>query len=161
MKKALVILLLSTTSAYAEKKWTHLPDGRWMFVEQNNNPGKICDMQGKCYPDGSDVAPQAVVPHNDPPHAAPPVTDESQHVRGVGCGRWPTGSDADLECKRMAQLQWRRDPDNNWVQIDPRNGRWSRAPTGPGWQWVYPGEDWRRDPAGRWQVVPGGGMYDK
>lgn len=54
-----------------------------------------------------------------------------------------------------AAERWALSPDNHWVMIDPDHGRWERAPTGPEhWEWVY-GEDWRRDPAGNWTVVPG------
>lgn len=156
MKRMLVTILLLSTPAHAEKVWTHLPDGRWMFVEQNKD--KMCDFQGKCYPDSHDVAPQALVPPAITPH-----NDLPQRAQGTGCGHWPLGSDADLDCRRMsllptAQIVWRLDPNNRWVQINPScGGRWERAPTGIDWQWKCVNEDWRRDPAGRWQLVPQGG----
>lgn len=53
-----------------------------------------------------------------------------------------------------AAERWSMAPDGHWEMIDPEHGQWKRPPTGKGWRWVEPGDDWRRDPKGRWQVVP-------
>jgi hypothetical protein len=54
-----------------------------------------------------------------------------------------------------AAARWTRSPDGEWVYVDTDHGQWQRAPTGPdNWHWVTPGDDWRRDPNGRWRVIP-------
>jgi hypothetical protein len=70
MKHVITIaILLSTTSAMAEQKWTHLPDGRWMFVDPNDPPksapsnSQMCDFEHHCYGgEESSPSPTAVLP---------------------------------------------------------------------------------------------------
>ncbi|MBV9288772.1 MAG: hypothetical protein JO288_13290 [Hyphomicrobiales bacterium] len=49
--------------------------------------------------------------------------------------------------------RWARDAGGRWVLVVP-DERWERAPGGlENRQWVYPGRQWRLDPADRWGPV--------
>lgn len=68
------------------KRWTHLPDGRWMMVDPTKPTpsNKSCDFEGKCYSDNGGASPSPTEPQGQPspgpdalipPGPAPGVSD--------------------------------------------------------------------------------------
>ena len=58
-------------------------------------------------------------------------------------------------CAEIAPADERSERDaNRYVFVVPDRRQWTRAPTGPeNWQWVYPGRQWRLDPADPWPPI--------
>lgn len=94
MKRVAICALILATPAYAEappdyppglfehspetgtdhsKRWTHMPDGRWMFVDPDQTQGKMCDLQHHCYSDAPAAAavPAPALSPNIPPAVWP------------------------------------------------------------------------------------------
>lgn len=64
------------------KRWTHLPDGRWMMVDPNQPTGKSCDFQNHCYPDAG-APPSPAEPQGQAP-SIPDALMPAQPAPGVG-----------------------------------------------------------------------------
>jgi hypothetical protein len=95
-----LILVLMAGHAHAAEQWTHLPDGRWMFVDPNAAPedSQICDFEHQCYPAEPDSPKAAEAPTAEPPASPPPTAFQPpRREPGIGCDGWPLGSDADRD----------------------------------------------------------------